>query len=105
MTDAIAHTLFYDNLQIAFVAIGLVVACVLSIYNLPWEKVEWNRLMNAMRFQHMTSGSVSIKADLVRKLRNVLNSESKLHPNQKQIHSSFPISTESESTLEVGLRN
>ncbi len=97
MTDAIASSLFYDNLQIAFIAICLVVACALTIYNLPWNKREWGEVMKMMKLHYGRSGTVSMKANLRRRLNKVFNGEQNLYPTQKQMHSGFPIGTESES--------
>ncbi len=102
MTDAIVSSLFYDNLQIACIAICLVVACALSIYNLPWEKREWDDLMKAIKSVNLKSltplkgfknikTTVLTKADLSTRLTTVINGERELYRTPKSIHSGFPI--------------
>ena len=41
MIESIAFALVLKKIQIVLIALGIVVASALSIYNLPWEGVEW----------------------------------------------------------------
>ena len=49
MVESIAFALLLKKIQIAFIAIGILLISTLSIYNLPWGRVEWKNLLNAIR--------------------------------------------------------
>ena len=49
MIESIAFALVLKKIQIVLIALGIVVASTLSIYNLPWEGVEWETLTSAIR--------------------------------------------------------
>ena len=49
MIESIAFALVLKKIQIALIALGILVASALSIYNLPWGGVEWETLTNAIR--------------------------------------------------------
>ena len=49
MIESIAFALVLKKIQIALIALGILVASTLSIYNLPWDGVEWETLTNAIR--------------------------------------------------------
>lgn len=57
MIESIALALVLKKVQIALIASGIAVASALSIYNLPWDGVEWETLNNAIR----KLGSVSFR--------------------------------------------
>ena len=48
MIEGIAFALFL-KIQIAIIAIGILFVSALSIYNLPWDRGEWNTLVNTIR--------------------------------------------------------
>ena len=49
MIESIAFALFLKKVQIVFIAIGILFLSVISIYNLPWDGVEWKNLVNSIR--------------------------------------------------------
>lgn len=49
MIEGIAFALIMKKLQIALIAFGIIVSSVLSIYNLPWDGVEWETLSSTIR--------------------------------------------------------
>ena len=49
MIEGIAFALIMKKVQIALIAFGIIVSSVLSIYNLPWDGVEWEALSSAIR--------------------------------------------------------
>lgn len=69
MIESIALALVLKKVQIALIALGIMVASALSIYNLPWDDAgaEWETLNNAVRklsavafrlpWMHQTVGS------------------------------------------------
>ena len=48
MIESIAMALMIKNIQIVFVAICVLVASALSVYNLPWGDIEWTEFRTAM---------------------------------------------------------
>ena len=49
MVESIALALFLKKIQIAFIAVGILFVSALSIYNLPWDRVELETLVNSIR--------------------------------------------------------
>ena len=49
MIESIALALLLKKIQIVFIAIGIVFMSALSIYNLPWDSIEWEIQLNAIR--------------------------------------------------------
>ena len=49
MIESIALAMILKKIQIALIAFAVVVSSVLSVYNLPWNGVEWETLQNAIR--------------------------------------------------------
>ena len=49
MVESIAFALFLKKIQIVFIAIGILFMSALSIYNLPWDRAEWEFLAIAVR--------------------------------------------------------
>ena len=49
MIEGIAFALIMKKVQIALIAAAIIVSSVLSIYNLPWDGVEWEALSSAIR--------------------------------------------------------
>lgn len=49
MIESIAFALVLKKIQIASIALGVLLSSALAIYNLPWEGVEWETLANAIR--------------------------------------------------------
>ena len=41
MIESIAFALVLKKIQIALIALGIVVSSAFSIYNLPWDGLEW----------------------------------------------------------------
>ena len=48
MIESIAFTLLMKKLQIVFIAVAIVVASGLTIYNLPWGEAEWGTLRKSV---------------------------------------------------------
>ena len=48
MIESIAFTLLMKKLQIVFIAVAIVLASGLTIYNLPWGEVEWGTLRKSV---------------------------------------------------------
>ena len=48
MIESIAFTLLMKKLQIVFIALAVLIASGLSIYNLPWEEEDWSRLKESV---------------------------------------------------------
>ena len=53
MIESIAFALVLKKIQIALIALGVLVASALSIYNLPWGGVEWETL-TTVSYTHLT---------------------------------------------------
>jgi hypothetical protein len=70
MEETILYALYLKNLQLAFIAVCVLVASILSIYNLPWSELE---------FAEMTSGFKSVlQRNTSSSLTQVQSSESKV---------------------------
>lgn len=41
MMESIAVALMIKNIQIVFIAASVLIASILSVYNLPWSDIEW----------------------------------------------------------------
>jgi hypothetical protein len=49
MVESIAFGLLLKKIQIGFVAMCILSASLLSIYNLPWDGIEWDRLVRGLK--------------------------------------------------------
>ena len=49
MVESIAFALLLKKIQIVFIAVGILFVSVLSVYNLPWNRVERENLANSIR--------------------------------------------------------
>lgn len=51
MVESIAFALLVKKLQIGMIGFGILLASVLTVYNLPWNKdgEEWETLVSAIR--------------------------------------------------------
>lgn len=51
MVESIAFALLLKKFQIGMIGVGIVVAAVLTVYNLPWDKdgKEWETLVETIR--------------------------------------------------------
>ena len=49
MEDSILYALYLKQLQLGFVAACIMLASILSIYNLPWSEIEFGYLSARMK--------------------------------------------------------
>ena len=61
MEETILNALYLKNLQLAFIAICVLISSVLSIYNLPWGEIEFEEVTAGIKgvLQRNTSSSLT----------------------------------------------